>query len=57
MHHHSMSSQLVYTRPEVEKMNAELTNAEARLAAGIKLSPQQMMDKISREFEQIAQLS
>jgi integrase len=57
MHHHSISSQLVYTRPEVEKMNAELTDAEARLAAGIRLSPQQIMEKISREFEQFVQLS
>ena len=50
MHHASLSSQLVYTQPDRDRMTKELDQAQARMAAGSKLDFAQLRQKYLGEL-------
>lgn len=50
MHHSSLTSQLIYTQPDKDRINRELEAARGRMAAGARLDVDQLRQKYARDL-------
>lgn len=50
LHHSSLTSQLIYTLPDKERINRELEAARSRMAAGARLDLAQLQQKFARDL-------
>ncbi len=50
LHHSSLTSQLIYTQPDKDRINRELEAARGRMAAGARLDVAQLRQKYARDL-------